>query len=151
MEKKLPKRILVVDDSPVMQEMTKKILERSGCKVFCAYNAKDCFELLKKERPDAILMDVIFPDGNGKDLVREILKDPYMADTPLLFTTNTVPLKNDKGEEVIEVDGKYYRAFAKPLHYPKILSVIKKEINRHLHGGTFPQGVIKKIKSNEPK
>ena len=145
MPKKIRKKILVVDDSPVMQEMTKKVLERSGCDIIAAYDGKECLRAVKGVRPDVILMDVILPDSDGKDLVRQIEGDPVTADIPIVFITNTVSLKEDKGEEIIEVNGKAYRAFAKPLHYAKILSVIRKEINRQVHGGHLPQGVLKKI------
>lgn len=54
---------------------------------------------------------------------------------PIIFMTNTISLKADKGYETFAIDGELFRAFAKPVHIPKILSAIRKEFNRTLHGG----------------
>ena len=56
---------------------------------------------------------------------------------PIISTTNTVSLNDDKGYESFEINGELYRAFAKPLHNHKILSVIKKEINHKKYGESF--------------
>ena len=55
-------------------------------------------------------------------------------DIPIIFMTVTIELDKDKGKESIEIYGRQYRAFAKPLHNRKLLSVIRKEINKRIHG-----------------
>ena len=135
---KKEKTILVVDDSPVMQKMTEKALVNNGFKVYAAYDGEECLAQAKNKLPDIILMDVILPDGDGKEIVRTLKTDPAVADIPIIFTTNTLSLEADDGHQFFEVDGQKYRAFAKPLHYRKLLSTIHKEINRSIHGGELP-------------
>ena len=48
----------------------------------------------------------------------------------MVFATNTIDVKDDKGDLIITIGEESYRAFAKPLHYPKLLSTVRKEINR---------------------
>ena len=81
--------------------------------------------------------------SNLVDIRRTSLKETYhlnpdTANIPIIFTTNTLSLEADDGSQVFEVDGEKYRAFAKPLHYRKLLSTIRKEINRKIHGGMLP-------------
>ena len=83
-------------------------------------------------------MDVILPDSNGKDIVKKLKEDSDTKDIPIIFTTNTLSLEADDGSQLFEVDGVKYRAFAKPLHYRKLTSAIRKEINRSIHGGELP-------------
>jgi CheY-like chemotaxis protein len=83
-------------------------------------------------------MDIIFPDGDGREFVRKLKQDPKTAKIPVVFATNTINVKDDQGDLTIEIEGTFYRAFAKPLHYPKLLSAIRKEINRQQHGGKDP-------------
>jgi len=135
---KKSKTILIVDDSPVMQKMTEKQLMNNNFKVYSAYTGAECFNEAKSKLPDIILMDVILPDSNGKDIVRKLRIDPDTKNIPVIFTTNTLDLKSDDGSQYFEVDGQKYRAFAKPLHYRKLMSTIHKEINRSLHGGKLP-------------
>jgi len=135
---KKQKKILVVDDSPVMQILTEKTLMNNNFTVYKAYDGAECLTVAKNKLPDIILMDVILPDGNGKDVVRKLRSDPDTGKIPIVFTTNTLSLEVDDGHQLFEVDGEKYRAFAKPLHYRKLLSTIHKEINRSIHGGKLP-------------
>ena len=131
-------KILVVDDSPVMQKLTEKKLTNDNFIVYAAYDGAECFSEAKKRIPDLILMDVILPDADGKDMVHKLKIDEETAHIPIIFTTNTLSLEKDDGKQTFEVDGVKYRAFAKPLHYRKLLSAIHKEINRSIHGGELP-------------
>ena len=135
---KKEKTILVVDDSPVMQKMTEKMLVNNSFTVYSAYSGEECLTKAKNKLPDIILMDVILPDSDGKDIVRKLKSDPDTVNIPIVFITNTLSLQADDGNRIFEVDGQKYRAFAKPLHYPKLLNTVHKEINRSIHGGELP-------------
>lgn len=135
---KKKKTILVVDDSPVMQKLTEKKLTNNSFTVYAAYDGVECLKVAKNKLPDIILMDVILPDSNGKDIVRRLKSDPNTANIPIIFTTNTLSLEVDDGHQIFSIDSEKYRAFAKPLHYRKLLSTIHKEINRSIHGGELP-------------
>ncbi|MCK5012469.1 MAG: response regulator [Candidatus Omnitrophica bacterium] len=137
---KKEKTILVVDDSPVMQRLTEKKLTNNNFTVYAAYDGEECLKEAKSKLPDIILMDVILPDSNGKDIVKKLRSDPDTSNIPIVFTTNTLSLEVDDGYQIFEINGEKYRAFAKPLHYRKLLSAIHKEINRSVHGGELPPG-----------
>lgn len=125
-----PKRILLVDDNPVAQRMTETVFRNDGYEVLLAWNEKECLRIAKAQKPDAILMDIIFPDGDGREFVRRLKEDPDTKNTPIVFATNTIDVRDDKGDLIIIIDKQSFRAFAKPLHYPKLLSTVRKEINR---------------------
>jgi CheY-like chemotaxis protein len=135
---KKEKTILVVDDSPVMQRLTEKKLTNNNFTVYAAYDGAECLREAKNKLPDIILMDVILPDSNGKDIAQKLKTDPDTANIPIIFTTNTLSLEVDDGHQLFEINGEKYRAFAKPLHYRKLSSAIHKEINRSIHGGELP-------------
>ena len=135
---KKEKTILVVDDSPVMQRLTQKKLANDNFTVYAAYDGGECLKEAKDKLPNIILMDVILPDSNGKDIVRQLRADSDTSSIPIIFTTNTLSLEDDDGQQLFDIDGEKYRAFAKPLHYRKLLSSIHKEINRSIHGGELP-------------
>ena len=128
---KQKRKILLVDDNPVAQKMTANVFKNDGYEVFLAWGEKDCLEIAKTQKPDAILMDVIFPDGDGREFVKTLKQDPETCQIPVVFATNTIEMKDDKGNLVIKLGDDIFRAFAKPLHYPKLLSTVRKEINRN--------------------
>jgi len=127
---KKEKKILLVDDNPVAQKMTANVFSNDGYEVLLAWDQKECLKMAKAHQPDAILMDVIFPDGDGREFVKELKLHPETKEIPIVFATNTLDMKDDKGDLIITIDEVSYRAFAKPLHYPKLLSTVRKEINR---------------------
>lgn len=124
------RKILLVDDNPVSQKITSKMFEHDGYEVFLAWDQKECLRIATEQQPHAIIMDIIFPDADGRDIVRRLKEIPALEKTPVIFATNTINVKDDKGDLTIDIDGNVFRAFAKPLHYPKLLSVVRKEINR---------------------
>lgn len=132
---KARKKILVVDDNPVTQKLYRRILENAGYEVQEAYGGEECLRAVAARVPDIILMDVILPDIDGKVVVRKINSQEKTREIPVIFVTNTLPAEEDKGYETIAIDGRDYRAFAKPVHVSKLLSVVRKEYNRHAHGG----------------
>jgi CheY-like chemotaxis protein len=125
-----PKTILLVDDNPVAQKMTEKAFINDGYQVLLAWNEEECLKIAQANKPDAILMDVIFPDGDGREFVTRLKNDPETRDIPIVFASNTIDVRDDKGDLIIIIGNESYRAFAKPLHYPKLLSTVRKEINR---------------------
>ena len=127
---KKKKKILLVDDNPVAQKITERAFINDGYEVLLAWNEAECFNKAKFQKPDAILMDVIFPEGDGREFVQRLKEDPDTKDIPIVFATNTIDVRDDKGDLSILIGNKAYRAFAKPLHYPKLLSTVRKEINR---------------------
>ena len=124
------KKILLVDDNPVAQKMTAKAFSNAGYQVLLAWDEEECLKIARTQMPDAILMDVIFPDGDGREFVKKLKQDQNTGNIPVVFATNTLSVKDDQGDLVIIIGEESYRAFAKPLHYPKLLSTVRKEINR---------------------
>ena len=132
---KVRKKILVVDDNPVTQRLYGKIFANAGYEVVEAFGGEECFMKINAMLPDVIVMDVILPDGDGKVIVEQLNAREATKDIPVVFVTNTLSPEKDKGYETIEINGKSYRAFAKPIHVAKLLSVVRKEYNRRRSGG----------------
>ena len=67
--KRLPHRIIVVEDDPVQMEITRDILERNGVSCHACQNVKEVVCLLRKEDYDLILTDIQMPGTNGFSLL----------------------------------------------------------------------------------
>ncbi len=130
---KSPKKILVIDDDPVIVRMLEKVLARDGYVVSTALGGREGLEKAKVELPFVIVLDVLMPDMHGGEVARALRADPKTHDIPIVFLTITVNLEVDKGDAQIEIDGESYRAMAKPMHTAKFLSIIRKEVNKRIH------------------
>jgi DNA-binding response OmpR family regulator len=88
-------RILVVEDEPAISEPLAESLDREGFEPEVAGTLETAREALERQAPDLILLDVMLPDGDGRDLAREIRRG---SDVPIIMLTA-------RGEEIDRVVG----------------------------------------------
>ena len=65
-------KILIIDDEPHILLMLKKMLERAGYEVDLASNGVEGMELFKKESADMVITDIIMPEKEGIETIREM-------------------------------------------------------------------------------
>ena len=85
------KKILVVDDSKVITDLIKLMLEKSGYGCMAANNGKECMQLLQKEKFDLILLDIAMPEVSGLDLLDAIKSDERQKGTKVVVFTASSP------------------------------------------------------------
>ncbi len=73
-------RLLVVDDEPDNLDLLVRLFQRHGCKVFPAANGTDALRLADQIKPDLVLLDVMLPDVNGREVCRLIKASPALVD-----------------------------------------------------------------------
>lgn len=79
------KKILLVDDEPELLNMVTSILENEGyTNIKTASTASEAIDACKNFKPELAVLDVMLPDGNGFDLLRELKR---ISDFPVLFLT----------------------------------------------------------------
>lgn len=82
-----PPTILVVDDQPINVQLLKRKLEREGLQVVTAHNGLDALELIKRSKPDLILLDVMMPDMDGIEVCQRLQADEQTRSIPVIFIT----------------------------------------------------------------
>jgi DNA-binding response OmpR family regulator len=65
-------KLLTVDDELDVCEFIKEFFSLRGYTVFVALNGRDALSLVKKEKPKIVFLDIIMPDINGLDVLRQI-------------------------------------------------------------------------------
>lgn len=78
-------KILVVDDELDMARLAAKRLRKAGYDVVCHYEGSGMIDLVRKERPDLILLDVWLPGASGIDLFKELRRDEILNGIPVVF------------------------------------------------------------------
>ena len=81
------KRILVVDDNALNQEVATDFLTIAGAEVDAANSGIKALERLKQQHYDAVLMDVHMPDMDGLQATREMRRNPEWASLPVIALT----------------------------------------------------------------
>ena len=82
------KTILVVEDNPVNRRLAGFLLRSQGYQVLEATTALEAFEIVEKERPDLIVMDIQLPGMDGLEVTRKLKEQSGTADIPVVAVTS---------------------------------------------------------------
>jgi two-component system, OmpR family, response regulator len=80
-----PLRILVVDDEPNLAELLSMALRLEGWQISTAHSGSQAVTRAKRERPDAVVLDIMLPDFDGLEVLRRIRSQ--LPHVPVLFLT----------------------------------------------------------------
>jgi DNA-binding response OmpR family regulator len=80
----VPKKILVVDDEPMVIRMVTDALTARGFTVISAPNGYEGLVAARGEKPDLILLDVVMPDLDGHEVLTRLRKDERTKDIPVI-------------------------------------------------------------------
>ena len=83
----MPNRILVVDDDPISLRLTVSTLSRFGYEVYSATDGLQGLEMVKRAKPDLVILDVMMPVMDGYEVCRNLRKDPNNASLPVIMLT----------------------------------------------------------------
>jgi DNA-binding NarL/FixJ family response regulator len=79
--------LLLVDDEPGLRDAVQAYLEDSGFTVEAASNAKVGWELLEKRLPALVISDIMMPQVDGYQFLKQMREDPRFAKLPVVFLT----------------------------------------------------------------
>ena len=83
-------RILVVDDDKEIVRIIRAYLEKAGYSVSVAYDGETALHIIRSDRPDLVVLDLMLPDRDGWDITRIVRGDPSLAATPIVMLTARV-------------------------------------------------------------
>jgi DNA-binding response OmpR family regulator len=82
------KRIMVIEDDKFLSSLMKVRLEKEGFIVIQAFDGEEAIELLKTERPDLIVLDLIMPKVTGFEVLETISMTPGLEKVPVIILSN---------------------------------------------------------------
>ena len=80
-------RVLLVDDDPDIVEGLQRLLERAGCAVEIAKDGEEALAKLSSHKPDILFLDLMMPQVNGFDVLKEIETKKLLDDTRIFIFT----------------------------------------------------------------
>lgn len=84
-------KILLVEDDQFLSALLKTRLEKEKYEVILAHDGPEALQLLRANKPDLILLDIILPGKSGFDVLEEIHTDPQLRDKkdiPVVIISN---------------------------------------------------------------
>jgi len=89
-------KVLLVEDDSIQAEATKEILEKVGYEVLLADDGINAIKIVKSERPDIILLDLILPGLDGYEVCRWLKLDESTKGIPIIMLT----VKKDLSDKI---------------------------------------------------
>jgi DNA-binding response OmpR family regulator len=83
----MPARILVVDDDKQIVRLVKTYLEQAGYSVLTASDGENALRIIRRERPDLVVLDLMLPERDGWEITRILRSDETLAAIPILMLT----------------------------------------------------------------
>ena len=132
--------VLIIDDDPSYRGMMEVILQMEGFAIRAAADGQSGLALLRRQRPDLILCDIMMPDRDGLSVL-EALKDEHaLADIPFIFVSAMVERADVRRGMSAGADD----YLPKPFSAEELLAAVNGRIRRHeminlCHGTAFFQ------------
>jgi CheY-like chemotaxis protein len=116
--------VLIVEDDPELAETIADVVRDRRCRALCAHNGLEALDILERERPALILIDLFMPIMNGAELLKVMRQSPRLAQIPRVIMTGA----NDPMIGVKQDVSVFYK--------PLDLTALARLIQRHSAGGT---------------
>lgn len=119
-------KILIVDDEEHIQELIKFNLENNGYKVICASNGMEALKLVRSEKPNLVLLDVMLPGIDGYDVCKEIRRDNNISNMPIIMIT----AKSEELDKILGLELGADDYMTKPFSVRELLARVKAVLRR---------------------
>ena len=114
-------RVLIVEDEPNIVLSLEILLQRAGYETATTADGEAALEIIRRTRPDVVLLDIMLPKRNGYEVCRVVKSDPILSSIPVVMLTA-------KGQEVeilkgLELGASAY--IAKPFGNTEVLEAVR--------------------------
>lgn len=79
------KKILVVDDDPYILMSLEFLMKKNGYDVMVARNGTEALDIVEKQLPDLVLLDIMMPDVDGYEICKHIKASKKLKDAKVVF------------------------------------------------------------------
>lgn len=122
------KLVIIVEDEPDTAEMFAELMRLEGYQVKKAYGGTAAIDLLSKEAPFVVLLDIMMPDVSGLEVLRFMRRDPSLENIPVVVVSG-----RPKPEEIyqeLEISPTVY--ITKPVGVAQIMDAITEAVEKTL-------------------
>jgi DNA-binding response OmpR family regulator len=118
------KTVIVVEDEQDAAEMFAEMMRVNGFRVLKAFGSTPAIPLIERERPAAVILDIMMPDVSGLELLRYMRREPQLAAIPVIVVSaKSLPVDVKTG---LEAGASVY--LTKPVDYQDLKNAVEKAL-----------------------
>ena len=130
--------VLIVDDDKEIVRLLRGYLEQAGFAVRVAYDGTTALDVLRRERPALLLLDLMLPEMDGWEITRRVRQESAIAATPIIMLTARIE-DTDKILGLELGDDDYV---SKPFNPREVLARVRACMRRQQRGETAPPATL---------
>lgn len=117
----MAKKVLVVDDDPVVRILVGECLTAKGYSVSVADGCEECFEYLRETAPDLLILDYLMPGMTGMEILLKIRKEQAFTNLAVIIMS-----ADPETEQVLKENEAKPEAFlTKPVAFEQIIKAVE--------------------------
>ena len=122
----MTQRILVVDDDKQIVRLVQSYLEKAGYAVLTAFDGEDAMRVIRRERPDLIVLDLMLPKHDGYEVTKWLRSDQSLSATPILMLTARV----EDGDKILGLELGADDYLTKPFNPREVVARVRAILRR---------------------
>ncbi len=125
-------RVLVIDDSPTIVALLKRMLQQNGLTVLEAFDAESGIEIARREVPEMIFLDIVLPGMDGFRALRTLRRDPITKDLPIIMISGNAQATEQFYVQRIGADDFMKKPFSRAEVFNRVEALLDEDgIPRH--------------------
>jgi phosphate regulon transcriptional regulator PhoB len=122
----MPKKILVVDDEKGIVDLITYNLEKEGFATIKAYGGESALELVKTQKPDLVVLDLLLPGIRGLEVCKFIRRNPETETLPIIMLT----AKGDQVDKILGLEMGADDYITKPFNVRELIARVRAVLRR---------------------
>ncbi len=124
--------ILIVDDDKEIVRLLRGYLEQAGYAALVAYDGSTALDMLRRERPALLLLDLMLPEMDGWEITRRVRQESAIAATPIIMLTARV----EDTDKILGLELGADDYVTKPFNPRELLARVRAGLRRQQRGET---------------
>ena len=128
------KTVLIIEDEEDAAELFAEMMRVSGYRVLKTSKSTPAIAMMAAEKPDIVLLDIMMPEISGLDILRQMRRDPTLANIPVIvITAKGMPSDIKNG---MEAGASTY--LTKPVGYLELKEAVERTLTNKLANKPAP-------------
>ena len=125
-------KVLVIDDSPTIVALLKRMLVQNDFEVLEAFDAESGIEIARRESPGLVFLDIVLPGMNGFNALRTLRRDPVTKNVPIIMISGNAQATEQFYVQRIGADDFMKKPFSRDEVFKRIEALLDDDgIPRH--------------------
>ena len=124
----MSKLVLVVDNDPDIADIVCELLRGEGHRTVTARDGQEALEVLAREKPAAVVLDLKMPVMDGVEMLRRLRAQPALAETPVVVLTAT-QMAQELEEQLRRLRVQCW--ISKPFEAEEVVAAVKSALKDH--------------------